>query len=176
MAYGPPTKKPKIHNEAANQRELSPQSNENLVIKSEPFPEGSFSSTPIIPTAEEKISEAKNTLPTDTSAISQTPVTKETVKNNASSVGKKISSEKKTADDNNDDPFGALDWKDGIATLPGSNLKFKLTEFGTLEIVSTVETENGEYEWSTPTQHRKTSETESSKKGKKSPSKGNSTK
>lgn len=35
MAYGPPTKKPKIHNEAANQRELSPQSNgmSILVIK-----------------------------------------------------------------------------------------------------------------------------------------------
>ena len=39
----------------------------------------------------------------------------------------------------------------------GSNLKFKMTEFGTLEIVSTVETAKGEYEWSTPTQHRKPS-------------------
>lgn len=45
------------------------------------------------------------------------------MKNNASSVGKKISAEKKTADDNNDDPFGALDWKDGIATLPGNVIK-----------------------------------------------------
>ena len=36
----------------------------------------------------------------------------------------------------------------------GSNLKFKLTEFGTLEIVSTVETDKGEYEWSTKTEHR----------------------
>ena len=52
----------------------------------------------------------------------------------------------------------------------GSNLKFKLTEFGTLEIISTVETDKGEYEWSTPTQHRKTStdDAENSKKGKKS--------
>lgn len=55
-----------------------------------------------------------------------------------------------------DDPFSALDWKDGIATLPGSNLKFKLTEFGTLEIISTVETEKGEIQWSTPTELRKT--------------------
>ena len=46
-----------------------------------------------------------------------------------------------------------------FAFILGSNLKFKMTEFGTLEIVSTVETENGEYEWSTPTQHRKTSDT-----------------
>lgn len=60
-----------------------------------------------------------------------------------------------------------------INAFLGSNLKFKLTEFGTLEIVSTVETENGEYEWSTPTQHRKTSENENSKKEKKSPSRGN---
>ncbi len=54
--------------------------------------------------------------------------------------------------------------------LTGSNLKFKLTEFGTLEIISTVETDKGEYEWSTPTQHRKTSsdDRENNKKGKKS--------
>lgn len=53
----------------------------------------------------------------------------------------------------------------------GSNLKFKLTEFGTLEIVSTVETENGECELSTPTQHRKASENEADKKS--SPNRGN---
>ena len=33
-------------------------------------------------------------------------------------------------------------------------MKFKLTEFGTLEIVSTVETDKGEYEWSTKTEHQ----------------------
>ncbi|KAM7452023.1 lethal(3)malignant brain tumor-like protein [Porites harrisoni] len=59
-----------------------------------------------------------------------------------------------------DDPFAALDWKDGIATLPGSNLKFKLTEFGTLEIISTVETEKGEITWSTQTEHRKSTSEE----------------
>lgn len=37
----------------------------------------------------------------------------------------------------------------------GSNLKFKLTEFETLEIISTVETDKGEIQWSTPTEHRK---------------------
>lgn len=37
----------------------------------------------------------------------------------------------------------------------GSNLKFKMTEFGTLEIVSTVETEKGEVEMSTSTSQTK---------------------
>ncbi|XP_061811248.1 lethal(3)malignant brain tumor-like protein 4 isoform X1 [Nerophis lumbriciformis] len=37
------------------------------------------------------------------------------------------------------DMIGALDWKDGIATLPGSDIKFCMTEFGTLEIVTDVE-------------------------------------
>ena len=44
--------------------------------------------------------------------------------------------------------------------LIGSNLKFKLTEFGTLEIISTVETEKGEITWSTPTEHRKSTSDE----------------
>ncbi|XP_054924486.1 lethal(3)malignant brain tumor-like protein 3 isoform X1 [Dermacentor andersoni] len=35
------------------------------------------------------------------------------------------------------DPIQAMEWKDGIATLPGSSLKFRLTEFGTLEVVTT---------------------------------------
>uniref|UniRef100_A0A8D0B7G5 SAM domain-containing protein n=1 Tax=Salvator merianae TaxID=96440 RepID=A0A8D0B7G5_SALMN len=37
------------------------------------------------------------------------------------------------------DVMGALDWKDGIATLPGSNIQFRLSEFGTLEIITEVE-------------------------------------
>uniref|UniRef100_A0A3Q4AJB5 SAM domain-containing protein n=1 Tax=Mola mola TaxID=94237 RepID=A0A3Q4AJB5_MOLML len=37
------------------------------------------------------------------------------------------------------DMMGALDWKDGIATLPGSNIRFRMTEFGTLEIVTDLE-------------------------------------
>lgn len=162
MAYGPPAKKQKTQNdEPANQKEFSLQSiaNENLVIRSEPFPDVGTTSSPNIATSEENVSEANKTLSGDTAELS-TAVTKESVNSNE---GKKSSPEKKTSDDS-DDPFGALDWKDGIATLPGSNLKFKLTEFGTLEIVSTVETDKGEYEWSTPTQHRKTSETETSKK------------
>ncbi|XP_078362086.1 lethal(3)malignant brain tumor-like protein 4 [Oculina patagonica] len=65
-----------------------------------------------------------------------------------------------------DDPFAALDWKDGIATLPGSNLKFKLTEFGTLEIISTVETDKGEIQWSTPTEHRKSTSEETNETAK----------
>ncbi|XP_067840658.1 lethal(3)malignant brain tumor-like protein 3 isoform X2 [Heptranchias perlo] len=38
------------------------------------------------------------------------------------------------------DVFSAMDWKDGIATLPGSNLKFRINEFAALEII-TDETE-----------------------------------
>ncbi|XP_070556863.1 lethal(3)malignant brain tumor-like protein 4 isoform X2 [Ptychodera flava] len=44
----------------------------------------------------------------------------------------------------NVDPISMMEWRDGIATLPGSNLQFKMNEFGVLEIVSTVETETGE--------------------------------
>ncbi|KAJ8290621.1 hypothetical protein GJAV_G00015380 [Gymnothorax javanicus] len=37
------------------------------------------------------------------------------------------------------DMMSALDWKDGIATLPGSDIRFRMTEFGTLEIVTEVQ-------------------------------------
>ncbi|KAI7806850.1 lethal(3)malignant brain tumor-like protein 4 isoform X1 [Triplophysa rosa] len=37
------------------------------------------------------------------------------------------------------DMMGALDWQDGIATLPGSDIRFRMTEFGTLEIVTEAE-------------------------------------
>ncbi|XP_076868833.1 lethal(3)malignant brain tumor-like protein 3 isoform X2 [Brachyhypopomus gauderio] len=37
------------------------------------------------------------------------------------------------------DMMTALDWKDGIATLPGSDLRFRMTEFGTLEIVTDLD-------------------------------------
>ncbi|XP_064564118.1 lethal(3)malignant brain tumor-like protein 3 isoform X1 [Zonotrichia leucophrys gambelii] len=38
------------------------------------------------------------------------------------------------------DVFSAMDWKDGIGTLPGSDLKFRVNEFGALEVI-TDETE-----------------------------------
>ena len=58
---------------------------------------------------------ASSTNPTElvSAAITQ-PVTSE-----GSNDVKKATTEKKTADDG-EDPFGALDWKDGIATLPGN--------------------------------------------------------
>ncbi|KAM8976575.1 lethal(3)malignant brain tumor-like protein 4 [Pelodytes ibericus] len=34
------------------------------------------------------------------------------------------------------DLMNALDWRDGIATLPGSHIQFRLSEFGTLEIIT----------------------------------------
>uniref|UniRef100_A0A667XG75 L3MBTL histone methyl-lysine binding protein 1b n=1 Tax=Myripristis murdjan TaxID=586833 RepID=A0A667XG75_9TELE len=44
------------------------------------------------------------------------------------------------------DMMGALDWKDGIATLPGSDIRFRMTEFGTLEIVTDSEVKGQEAE------------------------------
>ncbi|CAN9514233.1 unnamed protein product [Ophioblennius macclurei] len=44
------------------------------------------------------------------------------------------------------DMMGALDWKDGIATLPGSDIRFRMTEFGTLEIVTDQEVKGQETE------------------------------
>lgn len=48
-------------------------------------------------------------------------------------------------------------------------MKFKLTEFGTLEIISTVETEKGEIQWSTPTEHRKSTSEEANETAKEGP-------
>ncbi|KAI4883634.1 hypothetical protein NFI96_012922 [Prochilodus magdalenae] len=44
------------------------------------------------------------------------------------------------------DMMTALDWKDGIATLPGSDIRFRMTEFGTLEIVTEPEPKSKEEE------------------------------
>ncbi|TRY84580.1 hypothetical protein DNTS_001320 [Danionella cerebrum] len=44
------------------------------------------------------------------------------------------------------DMMSALDWKDGIATLPGSDIRFRMTEFGTLEIVTEAEPKVNEVE------------------------------
>ncbi|XP_075051621.1 lethal(3)malignant brain tumor-like protein 3 isoform X1 [Mixophyes fleayi] len=38
------------------------------------------------------------------------------------------------------DLMNALDWSDGIATLPGSHIRFRLSEFGTLEIITDSDT------------------------------------
>lgn len=89
---------------------------ENLVIRSEPFPEGS-SSSPSLATSEENANESNQPLSGNTAELKTVPA-KDTA-NNGNSSAKKASLEKKTSDDG-DDPFGALDWKDGIATLPGN--------------------------------------------------------
>ena len=58
---------------------------------------------------------ASSTNPVELSnAVMKQPVTID-----SSNDVKKITTENKTTDDG-DDPFGALDWKDGIATLPGN--------------------------------------------------------
>lgn len=66
------------------------------------------------------VSEEKNTSSTNAAELSSA-VARQPVTNDSSNDVKKTSVEKKTADDG-DDPFGALDWKDGIATLPGNAL------------------------------------------------------
>ncbi|XP_077069480.1 lethal(3)malignant brain tumor-like protein 3 isoform X6 [Siphateles boraxobius] len=48
------------------------------------------------------------------------------------------------------DMMSALDWKDGIATLPGSDIRFRMTEFGTLEIVTEAEPKVKEAELTGP--------------------------
>ncbi|XP_019478370.1 lethal(3)malignant brain tumor-like protein 4 isoform X1 [Meleagris gallopavo] len=42
------------------------------------------------------------------------------------------------------DLLSALDWKDGIGTLPSSNIQYFLNEFGMLEIITEVEAEKAE--------------------------------
>ncbi|XP_051780177.1 lethal(3)malignant brain tumor-like protein 3 [Erpetoichthys calabaricus] len=55
------------------------------------------------------------------------------------------------------DVYNAMDWKDGIGTLPGSELKFKVNEFGVLEVITDdAEVENvkkahATTTWSVPT-------------------------
>ncbi|XP_030639284.1 lethal(3)malignant brain tumor-like protein 4 [Chanos chanos] len=54
------------------------------------------------------------------------------------------------------DMMSAFEWKDGIATLPGSDIRFRMTEFGTLEIVTDAEPKDQEEEPATqtvPTNH-----------------------
>uniref|UniRef100_A0A8C9W481 L3MBTL histone methyl-lysine binding protein 3 n=1 Tax=Scleropages formosus TaxID=113540 RepID=A0A8C9W481_SCLFO len=34
------------------------------------------------------------------------------------------------------DVYGAMDWTDGVGTLPGSELKFRVNEFGVLEVIT----------------------------------------
>ncbi|XP_029187358.2 lethal(3)malignant brain tumor-like protein 3 isoform X1 [Acropora millepora] len=170
MAYGPPAKKQKI--QSGESADVALQSNANMVIRSKPLPEAETSVASVIP-LEGNLGEAKSTLTASTGADLSSP-TVSVEEKSSSDVKQPATAEKKASTDDSDDPFGALDWKDGIATLPGSNLKFKLTEFGTLEIVSTVETENGECELSTPTQHRKTSENEADKKSQQSPNRATS--
>ncbi|XP_077632219.1 lethal(3)malignant brain tumor-like protein 3 isoform X2 [Crocuta crocuta] len=34
------------------------------------------------------------------------------------------------------DVFSVMDWKDGVGTLPGSDLKFRVNEFGALEVIT----------------------------------------
>uniref|UniRef100_A0A3P8YX90 SAM domain-containing protein n=1 Tax=Esox lucius TaxID=8010 RepID=A0A3P8YX90_ESOLU len=62
------------------------------------------------------------------------------------------------------DMYNAMDWNDGVGTLPGSQLKFKVNEFGVLEVI----TEEGDEEcmkkahatttWAVPTAQEALSE------------------
>uniref|UniRef100_A0A671QEY8 Lethal(3)malignant brain tumor-like protein 3 n=1 Tax=Sinocyclocheilus anshuiensis TaxID=1608454 RepID=A0A671QEY8_9TELE len=62
------------------------------------------------------------------------------------------------------DVYGAMDWKDGVGTLPGSELKFRVNEFGVLEVITDeMEEERGKKAhatttWSVPTAQEALSE------------------
>ncbi|XP_042187815.1 lethal(3)malignant brain tumor-like protein 1 isoform X2 [Callorhinchus milii] len=44
-----------------------------------------------------------------------------------------------TTDGKDFDIYDAMEWNNGVGTLPGSELKFRMNEFGTLEIITTEE-------------------------------------
>ncbi|XP_060769581.1 lethal(3)malignant brain tumor-like protein 3 isoform X2 [Neoarius graeffei] len=55
------------------------------------------------------------------------------------------------------DVYGAMEWKDGVGSLPGSQLKFRVNEFGVLEVITDAGDEEGVKKahatttWSVPT-------------------------
>ncbi|XP_058249623.1 lethal(3)malignant brain tumor-like protein 3 isoform X2 [Hemibagrus wyckioides] len=55
------------------------------------------------------------------------------------------------------DLYGAMEWSDGVGTLPGSQLKFRVNEFGVLEVITDTGDEEGVKKahatttWSVPT-------------------------
>ncbi|XP_077209269.1 lethal(3)malignant brain tumor-like protein 3 isoform X4 [Paroedura picta] len=57
------------------------------------------------------------------------------------------------------DVFSVMDWKDGIGTLPGSDLKFRVNEFGALEVITdememeSVKKATATTTWMVPTAH-----------------------
>ncbi|XP_062619974.1 lethal(3)malignant brain tumor-like protein 3 isoform X1 [Saccostrea cucullata] len=51
-------------------------------------------------------------------------------------VGKRSDKEGKRSEKEDFDPVGAMDWKDGVGELEGSSLKFKMNEFGALEVIT----------------------------------------
>ncbi|XP_072533233.1 lethal(3)malignant brain tumor-like protein 3 isoform X2 [Salminus brasiliensis] len=62
------------------------------------------------------------------------------------------------------DVYGAMEWKDGVGTLPGSQLKFRVNEFGVLEVITDEGDEEGvkkahaKTTWSVPTAQEALSE------------------
>ncbi|XP_076872700.1 lethal(3)malignant brain tumor-like protein 3 isoform X2 [Brachyhypopomus gauderio] len=62
------------------------------------------------------------------------------------------------------DVYGAMDWKDGVGTLPGSQLKFQVNEFGVLEVITDEGDDDGVRKahatttWSVPTAQEALSE------------------
>lgn len=83
------------------------------MIRSEPFPQRSTPPPLFLPS---DVTEDKRPSVNDSSDLNDA-VTKQSVDNDNNNDTKKT--EVKT-EDVVDDPFGALDWKDGIATLPGT--------------------------------------------------------
>lgn len=89
-----------------------------MVIRSKPLPEAETSVPSVIP-LEGNLGEVKNALTASTGADLSSP-TESVEEKSSSDVKQPPTAEKKASTDESDDPFGALDWKDGIATLPGN--------------------------------------------------------
>lgn len=88
-----------------------------MVIRSKPLPEAETSVPSVIP-LEGNFGEATSTLTASTGVDLRSP-TVSVEEKSSSEVKQPPTAEKKASTDDSDDPFGALDWKDGIATLPG---------------------------------------------------------
>ncbi|KAG8236441.1 hypothetical protein J437_LFUL016968, partial [Ladona fulva] len=95
---------------------------------------GSISSAPaakLVPKKEESINVIVEAAKADPEEVAVNP--EKTVFGEERSETKTVSSSEANLEEF--DPIKVLEWQDGVGTLPGSNLKFRLNEFGIMEMV-----------------------------------------
>ncbi|XP_071451678.1 lethal(3)malignant brain tumor-like protein 3 isoform X2 [Hetaerina americana] len=96
--------------------------------------------TPTTPVSASKSSPVKEESPIEAKEVAKTEleaVKLEAAKSDGSEESKGLKFPPNVSDSNLEefDPIKVLDWRDGIGTLPGSDLKFRLNEFGIMEMV-----------------------------------------